>query len=1649
MDISSGFKAVTSFFKDLFGTLVQSGVPSPQHASAATLVARIMQEPEKTCADDIAKVGGKVARYFVADLEKYGNDWVASELSECEPMLTAVFLDGLVRDHDQFSFTQTLRTWTTASLTWDEKPTLKTGSATSGAPTEETDDEETGEDAAWVARVEETAIFWNNHHADAVRKMVNRRRTAVRRNKGSAYRTAPAEIDAARTTCIDQIDAVMDYLFSRSAESDGLPDPDAAKALKAVIWPVAPAGPDGADPSREAGAASGQTSVAEIVEPVLSENEVRALFEAHVSDEPDFESWLDAHQANLFETAKGTLDKELAKALSAFQNNYVTGFVQARDAENNWGRIREELGGNETVYAQKVPEGVFARQIWKQRISGAVRMVMRADGKLALRYAEEHESAVIAPFAAWHEASGKSRATGDQEAKAGSGDRGLLDGRSEDPRPSPVAGVDERAGPLVAYVDWTALPHRALPDGARSGDPNTSCAGKVLPLATLILSRESPAKTADRLVEFAAKLQQESEADQEVTDDLGTSLHSRARTRAIYLHKFEHMRTGPIVHTLETWLKSLPAGVGCEIALVVDRAGFSSTVFQLTGGALEPQALDNIAIVLSGLLKRAIDPSADFSGAPVALEPVKRMHAPDNAKRETFAIPTTLIHPLRIELSEEEAKGDIPSATDDNRSILAEVIARHLLGANRLNTLEVARTQNRSRAFNRATDRLQSDKVILQLASRFGQAIDLNLPFIVEGSGQAESRPNADRNNRPASTTIYRHMAKGNLRSSLLLVFVFFGILLFPTLIELMGRAFSLLSPVIAFLGDLVQFNDFPVQSMIDAVPWSQLPGLELNKMEAGLFTLVFFGVVVLRVIAIYGVERVIGNAQENTYGGSRLPGFHKRAEQLGVRTFKSMAGLLQPIWALLAVGVAFLILPIWELEEFLSTSDNRLYAGMIQTLIWALPAVSLGLLAQSANRFSTMVADASAQTAELDTLGDLKDLALTGSAYVDQARRSFAVDGKPLPNYSPLLARLPGFSRAEAAIARAEARVKADIETSRSHYVRNSAATVAVITLVAALGPLKTVEPDAPYSRPSNVEKFLMAGLIGEAPSEEISKQPAPSNPEAKHLPEAVVPWTIDCDKANTADAPRLLKEKLGETENAKAEEIAGWLTGLSIRCQNERINELKEAVADHRIGQLVDLLQPVEDGDGTRFVLPVGIDVDVVKRPKEGGITKEFVDAIVKGTRIPVGADLSIEGARLALKDANAETVDSQEALQAQIARYFALAVPAALKFEDWKVVLERIEGEIAKAQTPDGDDGIAGVMPSVKARLSLEEWATVRAGLQQIIETAQADLDTSDPEAKAPLAPEIRSRLTLGDWPRIAAGIQDEIDKHLAKATKNRPQLEVGLGLEDDALAKFVKNVVMRLRETRAELVLDGPIIVGEEVTTCEDGDCGFTSTESADFLSPVPKACAQLPLASFYFDSIDRTKIVCARLANQRTCDPAAPAPVKELVEHAVERTPGTPVQPRPRPVDLIQQASGGAGPKAPRGQAPVLAALKTRYADVADEEASIDVELLVVGFADSRGHHSNNMVISRDRAAAVQDLLLGALPVQNIKAIWRGEEWLSSHFSLSMPDRFAEARRADVYECGIRAETENDPITTATIGADATGGAVTKVGTKER
>jgi hypothetical protein len=218
--------------------------------------------------------------------------------------------------------------------------------------------------------------------------------------------------------------------------------------------------------------------------------------------------------------------------------------------------------------------------------------------------------------------------------------------------------------------------------------------------------------------------------------------------------------------------------------------------------------------------------------------------------------------------------------------------------------------------------------------------------------------------------------------------------------------------------------------------------------------------------------------------------------------------------------------------------------------LVWAFPAIGVGILVQSANRFATFITGIYENESALARLHELARLSRTGQAYRAHFDRLF-------PNDKAIRRQLPHFEGADAAVERAIARMKEAIDKRKGDYVKNSAVTVALATFIGALGPISSLKPNDPSTNhaadilkaffPSNGEESARSSSSGG-----MGAAFASTNASAATEPSAPTEAFDLCrDQSRHLDDGMPMRDRKHPEEIDEDAEVLAYALGQIITCQ------------------------------------------------------------------------------------------------------------------------------------------------------------------------------------------------------------------------------------------------------------------------------------------------------------------------------------------------------------------------------------------------------------------------------------------------------------------------------------------------------------------
>ncbi len=741
---------------------------------------------------------------------------------------------------------------------------------------------------------------------------------------------------------------------------------------------------------------------------------------------------------NLGEIAEDLAHILFSKAFDRFTQEYLNNFKEKQETEDYWKTIKTRLktaDDRNPLYAETVLESVMNSKIMRQRVLGSVRMVLRYDGHAILRRPMEEESAVMTPFTNWL----------DDDAATGL------------PVLVPPAAPEECCYNTAVYMDWIAPPH-----GANAPVKRVGMKIENICRTEIFLSSET-GSFMKKLMNFAAQLR----GLKPLTEG-GNDLGGRGKLDALSLNEMADISRDPGPMMIRNWLGNF-RDADCRIAVTIEPAGLMIIVIsmpKITAGSQDRSTyrnravLDNIALVMASVVKRAMDPSATYAGDPQEARSFQKQLKPGRVPdkgTECFTLLPTTIRPLR--LKEDSWKGSISEAEDKTHVLNHNQCSQ--LGLNILKPSALAKLETDGTGTHPS-----ANAAVLQLAARYGQALDKNLPHLSENtSSQTGDETTAD------STDLYNQMYKTfNLTSWWLGLVMIFALFL-PTLLRKIP-----LPDTAELAGQTDILASFP----------------SLNQTEIGMIALAFLMATIWRFMGVYGLDNIIRNetsrlkshqSGNNTVGRfidfvtlqMFRPKEHGISHTIAMWMFKGRYTLRYDVILLSLICVILLVFQMPEFAETKSTSDQRFLVGFASKVIWATPALALGFLLQSSTMFKTTISEVSGKRIELLVLRDLQNLLKAGSALGDQLKRIIkGQSSRSLPYFGQIYQMIPPMDGAAVAIERSKARVEGEINKANAKFLRRSGYTIALLTLFAGFGPLKSIKPDDVHIQSKPLETFL-----------------------------------------------------------------------------------------------------------------------------------------------------------------------------------------------------------------------------------------------------------------------------------------------------------------------------------------------------------------------------------------------------------------------------------------------------------------------------------------------------------------------------------------------------------------------------------------------
>lgn len=861
----------------------------------------------------------------------------------------------------------------------------------------------------------------------------------------------------------------------------------------------------------------------------------------------------DQMRDDLYEIVQRSLDTAKAVFEQVYEATYETTKEQESRGETLLDRLRDR---------EAIPEaGLSIRQrekfLWPEAVRGRVVRVMKTDGKVFYRRAVTGEPSPLSPFRYWRIRDAFSIfARGPASALL----RGLLRlsdrafgearvNRCADAlrlarrvramrRPERDAlravGVDFDRGTHL-YLDWTLLPHQATQARRDISQSDEDAPRPVV----LHFSAAAVDQMKERLTRFAAAFK--SCAPLEAP----SGVEAAAKWKAERDRTYEEIVELPGVDVIRAWLEGLKeTGLPDRasrrdtfgLCAAVDHSGFISICLSAPGlerTHLTWETAASLAICMAHLVKFAVDRDAVGEGGPDANLPGGRVH---KKRKEAYGLHTALIAPVRVAWDEAAPDGDLKS------------LARALLATGTLARLRLRENRTQGEGLYRASTAL------VELSSRFGRVLDENLPQLRDGDDLGrESADEARKALRERDS--YSAISSFFFRSSLAL-----GLALF---------AFCIL-PSFEFFKSFIEGF---VEPYIDSESWS---GLALTEVEIKCLFALFFMLSFLRLFAAYGLGRIVHYER-----GADRNKLMRMPARLFARVFfanKSIA-FLDVVVFTAAAAYCYFQNYTPEIEFLSSTQSHATFGDVLLDTLWALPAIGAGVLMQSVNNLSSTISQLQEETGEIVALRRLAWVRETAERYNAHLTHTFVAGekGDAAQLDASVIEKLPKFELAEAAIARARARVDRLVESRRRSFVQTSALTVAVVTFLGSVGSINELKPNAPRSDEDFFRRADLLAAINDLGAEETRRAALTGDVRVASLA-TQTDGSTEADRAQTIrdcrTPPKLdifktrLKKRWEDDQKARYEErkAAAQASGETIEVEPPKTLEMDEAAYERR---------------------------------------------------------------------------------------------------------------------------------------------------------------------------------------------------------------------------------------------------------------------------------------------------------------------------------------------------------------------------------------------------------------------------------------------------------------------------------------------------
>ncbi|WP_300038803.1 hypothetical protein [uncultured Roseobacter sp.] len=1395
----------------------------------------------------------------------------------------------------------------------------------------------------------------------------------------------------------------------------------------------------------------------EIASGLDGENSAKAEKSIRLDDYVDAPETL-LPDADVDKEVQTCIEATLRTAWHVFRKYYFQAFLEEQEEQTRLEWIWDRLNSGYPVKKADLTNVQFDSAVWPQVISGWYRVVLNSDGVSYVRQARAGENTPRAPFNRW--ATNRERGVSSEGLTRFTG---------------PSDGHEGPLTPEYRYLDWTPLPHRAVNPPRDFGteteeEPDAQ---------TLDFSVGNTHQLEGELIRFAAEVSGKSVDVKE--DDAETFGRLKALQTVLYRDILEL----PGFDIIAGWLERLASRMSDAeraaeagalfdrakfgLAASIDQSGFISICISVPDGLASSDLLsrdvaDALALSVAHIMKFAVDRDAVGDGGPGA-DLVARADQSDKATpgEEAYDLHSAVLWPVAIRRDGPGSKAGIVSQS------------REMLTTGSLSTAMVdegseAGLVTVKNAF------FEADKALVALSSRFGRVLDRSLPHLILAGGQSGAEGEGGKGNKdrdglygatanawhsllrllglsPADAASQREFTKEDFRLGKKLVRpappdVYQAITrFFRTSSITLGCVFLLFCIVATFV---------------------KTDAFTLTTNEFSLMAVLFFAACLLRMYAAYGIGRIANQAVEVRQSVFRSLG----RRYAGLFFFNRWTTFVDVIALSIVAGVCLF-------ENWLdfsgipgaSTTEHVTFKGVMSSTVWALPAIGAGLLAQAITNIYATVTELKEETGERVALGRLKWVRESADTYNAQLRHVFggkiANPNQTARAFQQMLARLPDFKKAEEALNRAEARVEGLVAQRRRGFVRSSAVTVAVITFLGGLGPVKSLKPDEAGSADLEARHAVLRHLIGGINGQNGVQTARLADPARVAslgssypllVSETAVPGDVglfgieECTTPKdtaywTAESEGIGQEKKKRVSASQME--LAYLQALMAWCQRAEVSRLATELAlnaqnarkelDAKLSRILSTINGVEGG-----ALKVDVEVgNVVKgrNATDGQSLEEYVLQQIAGpdgsipvdvevTKVLAPGDVSAEehvrkgivgpasGVPLDVVLSQVKTPDGSNALAYLLAQ---------IADENGRVPVDvLLQGVLA----PDGSDLSEFMLSQVTAGagklnvpVGLQPDDPDFIALRQAIGTLQTELQKEENTLTANLA---------FDTTRIsdavaALGEEGSIDDLTVTLVPDAGDLQqrldetgplsvtatVDLELPDEVSVPVTLQTNPGLDEfvARVQEALDGlemPEIPVQQFDPEQSPDSGLVRRG-------LPQ-CA--PVASFFFDQGARRPgdIVCADYVwdAQPQYDSGFGTGLARSqlsgCSDFIEGIAGLP--------DLNEKSLFLPDDLTPDAVlAKVSDLVADRFDGLRDKNTGNSDQLVVVGYADSTGPRHVNARFAQERADSIEAEMLSVIgPFSRVSAIGRGEEARLPYSADGLLLRNAFSRRADVLHC---------------------------------